>query len=87
MQNDAAPTESMMVAQKMVHKAVTSGKLSAADVAKLTFDAIDEGKFYIITHPKIMDTVQIRLDDIAKQQNPRDPFALAEQNRPVVVST
>jgi len=76
MQNSETPTASMMLAQTMTQKAVGSGKLSAADVAKITFDAIRENKFYIITHPKIMATVQMRLDDIATCTNPRDPFAL-----------
>lgn len=84
LQNDSAPTESMKVAQAMTHKAVTSGKLSAADVARITFDAISENRFYILTHPKIMATVQMRLDDIAALRNPRDPFSLKEENRPKV---
>ena len=82
LQNDAAPTESMKVAQKMTHKAVSSGKMSAADVARITFEAIRDNRFYILTHPKIMATVKLRLEDIAALQNPRDPFALKEENRP-----
>lgn len=80
--NDSAPTESMRMAQAMTHKAVSSGKLSATDVARITFEAIREERFYILTHPKIMATVNMRLEDIAKLQNPRDPFSLREQNRP-----
>ena len=82
LQNEAAPTESMKVAQKMTHKAVSSGKMSAADVARITFDAIRDNRFYILTHPKIMTTVKLRLEDIEALQNPRDPFALKEENRP-----
>ena len=82
LQNDSSPTESMKVAQAMTHKAVSSGKLTAADVAQITFDAIRDNRFYILTHPKIRATVQMRLDDIAALQNPRDPFALKEENRP-----
>ncbi len=84
LQNESAPTESMVVAQKSMHKAVTSGKLTAADVIKLTFDAVREEKFYIITHPKIMATVKMRLEDIEHMQNPRDPYALKEDSRPVL---
>lgn len=87
LKNESAPTESMMVAQKMTHKAVTSGKLTAADVVKMAFDAVRENKFYIITHPKIMATVKLRLEDIENMQNPRDPFALEEKNRPVLGET
>ncbi len=82
LQNDSAPTDSMRLAQSMTNKAVSSGKLTAADVAQITFDAIREDRFYILTHPKIMATVNMRLEDIAKLQNPRDPFALREENRP-----
>ena len=84
--NESAATESMKTAQSMIHKAVSSGRLTAADVAKITFDAIEAKQFYIITHQKIMATVQMRLDDIAKQQNPRDPFELESKNRPKVGS-
>ena len=84
LQNESAPTESMMLAQKMVHKAVSSGKLTAADVANMTFKAIREQKFYIITNPKIMATVKLRLEDIEQMQNPRDPFALQTEHRPVL---
>jgi NAD(P)-dependent dehydrogenase (short-subunit alcohol dehydrogenase family) len=84
LKNDSGPTESMRVSQSMTNKAVTSGKLTAEDVASITFEAIRENRFYIITHPKIMATVQMRLDDIAAQHNPRDPFALKEDVRPNV---
>ena len=84
--NDRAPTESMKLAQTMTHKAVSSGKLSAADVSRLTFEAIREHRFYILTHPKIMATVQMRLDDIAALQNPRDPFGMKESVRPDLAS-
>jgi NAD(P)-dependent dehydrogenase (short-subunit alcohol dehydrogenase family) len=80
--NDSKPTESMKVAQAMTHKAVSSGKLTAADISEKTFDAIRENRFYIITHPKIMATVKRRLEDIEAMQNPRDPFALKEDARP-----
>jgi NAD(P)-dependent dehydrogenase (short-subunit alcohol dehydrogenase family) len=80
--NDEPPTESMKVAQAMTHKAVTSGKISAADVAAITFDAIRDERFYVITHPKIMATVKLRLEDIEQASNPRDPFQLKEETRP-----
>ncbi len=82
MQNTVAPTASMKVAQATMQKAVSSGKMTAAEIAAITFDAIREDRFYIITHPKIMATVKMRLEDIEAQTNPRDPFALKEETRP-----
>ncbi len=68
------PTASMVASQKASEKAVTSGKVSAVEVGELTFKAIEEERFYIITHQKIMNSVKLRLDDVAQQRNPTDPF-------------
>lgn len=73
--NDAPPTPSQRVAQAMVSKAVTSGKVSAAEVAALTFQAIAEDRFYIASHPQALSAVQARAQDIVALRNPPDPFA------------
>jgi NADP-dependent 3-hydroxy acid dehydrogenase YdfG len=70
----AQPTPSMIASQKASEKAVTSGKVSAPEVCEMTFKAIEEERFYIITHQKIMNSVKLRLDDVAQQRNPTDPF-------------
>jgi NAD(P)-dependent dehydrogenase (short-subunit alcohol dehydrogenase family) len=69
------PTRSQRVAQAMVGKAVDSGKVSAAQVAGLVFDALREKRFYIYSHPKAIKSVQTRLEDIMLARNPTDPFA------------
>jgi short-subunit dehydrogenase len=76
MQNENRPTDSMIKAQQMVEKAVSSGKLTAADVANITFDAIRDRQFYILSHPNFMKLVKARLEDIAELRNPRDVFSL-----------
>ena len=76
LRNDAAPTRSQLAAGKQLQRAVQSGKLSAKDVAELTFAAIEAGRFYIITHPAIMPTVHLRNEDIEQQRNPTDPLSL-----------
>jgi NAD(P)-dependent dehydrogenase (short-subunit alcohol dehydrogenase family) len=69
------PTKSQMIQQAMTGKAVDSGKVSAADVAQLVFDAIASNQFYIYSHPKAIKSVQTRLEDILQARNPTDPFA------------
>ncbi len=76
LKNDAPPSSSMMAAQMMIEKAVSSGKLTAADVATLTFDAIRDERFFIFTHPKFLPLVQARLEDMANMRNPRDIFGM-----------
>lgn len=72
--SEEAPTPSQLIAQAMSTKAVTSGKVTAADVAKLVFDAVEAGQFYIYTHPKSLVSVKTRLDDVMQGRNPTDPF-------------
>jgi NAD(P)-dependent dehydrogenase (short-subunit alcohol dehydrogenase family) len=70
----AAPTRSQLVAQAMSDKAVTSGKLTAAEVAQFVMDAVAEKRFYIFSHPKALGNVQTRMEDIVMARNPTDPF-------------
>ncbi len=71
----AAPTRSQLVAQAMSSKAVSSGKLTAAQVAQFVFDAMDANRFYIFSHPLSLAGVRTRLEDIMSGRNPSDPFA------------
>ncbi|MBP6764252.1 MAG: SDR family oxidoreductase [Rubrivivax sp.] len=71
----ARPTRSQMIARAMSGKAVSSGKVSAAQVAQWVFDACAENRFYIYSHPKSLASVQVRLEDVMTPRNPTDPFA------------
>lgn len=71
----APPTRSQLIGQAMNDKAVTSGKVTAAEVAQLVFDATAAGQFYIYSHPKALASVQTRLEDVVQARNPTDPFA------------
>ncbi len=69
------PTQSQLIGQAMSDKAVSSGKVSAAEVAQKVFDAIASGQFYIYSHPQALGNVQSRMEAIVQQHNPPDPFA------------
>jgi NAD(P)-dependent dehydrogenase (short-subunit alcohol dehydrogenase family) len=71
---EAPATRSQRIAAAMSEKAVTSGKLTAAQVAQLVYDAMDEGRFYIYSHPKALGGVRTRLEDQVTPRNPTDPF-------------
>ncbi len=68
-------TKSQMIQQAMTGKAVDSGKVSAANVAQLVFDAVGKNQFYIYSHPKAIKSVQTRLEDVLQARNPTSPFA------------
>lgn len=77
----AGPTASQMAAQAMTVKAVESGKVSAAEVARMTFDAIRDGQFYIYSHPQALGNVAERMDEIVHMKNPGDPYKAAPHIR------
>lgn len=69
------PTQSQLIGQAMIGKAVGSGKVTAAEVAQKVFDAVAAKQFYIYSHPKAIGSVQTRMEDILQARNPTDPFA------------
>ena len=71
----APPTRSQRVARAMSEKAVVSGKVDAAQVARLVLDAVRAQRFYIYSHPRALGSVRQRLDDIVHGRNPGDPYA------------
>jgi NAD(P)-dependent dehydrogenase (short-subunit alcohol dehydrogenase family) len=76
LRNEEPMTASQRMAIKQLTKAVESGKLGANEVAELTFNAVRERRFYVLTHPKILASVQLRFDDVAQLRNPTDPLSL-----------
>ena len=60
--------------EALLRKAVTSGKLSAGDVAQKVYEAVRDGRFYILTHPRIKPSIQWRMEDILQERNPTNPM-------------
>ena len=73
---DTAPLKaSQQIARAQSEKAVTSGKVSASEVAELVFEAIAARQFYIYSHPKALGNVEQRMRAIIDIKSPPDPFA------------
>ena len=68
------PTRSQLIGQAMSDKAVSSGKVTAAEVAAMVFDAIQADRFYIFSHPRALGNVRARMEGIVNATNPADPF-------------
>lgn len=67
-------TKSQLIGQAMSNKAVSSGKITAAEVAAKVFDAISDNQFYVFSHPKALGNVRSRMENIVAVKNPADPF-------------
>ena len=70
----AQQTKSQLIGQAMSNKAVSSGKITAGEIAHRVFDAISANQFYVFSHPKALGNVQSRMENIVSVTNPADPF-------------
>lgn len=80
----SSPTASQRVAQAQARKAVEGGRMSAADVARIGFDAVREERFYVFPHPQILGLVERRTRCALDGQAPADPYQDHPWLRPVV---
>lgn len=69
-------TKSQLIGQAMTEKAVTSGRITAAEVAHKVFQAISDNQFYVFSHesPKALGNITSRMESIVAMKNPADPF-------------
>jgi NAD(P)-dependent dehydrogenase (short-subunit alcohol dehydrogenase family) len=84
--NEEVATASQLAAQALVEKAVASGKVSAAEVARMTFNAVRDGEFYIYSHNHALDSVVERMDAIVNEKLPPDPYRARPQVRELLRS-
>ena len=75
-------TASQRVAQVATEKAVASGRITAEQIAQLTFDAVRDNRFYVFTHPQILSSVRARFDAVLNGAAPADPYAARPSARP-----
>ena len=69
-------TPEAIARQQMLKKAVASGRLSADHIAMAVVQAVQEERFYILTHPRIKGAIAARMEDILQEHAPRNPMSL-----------
>jgi NAD(P)-dependent dehydrogenase (short-subunit alcohol dehydrogenase family) len=72
----AQKSKETLAREAMLRKAVSSGKVSADQVAQAVVAAVKEERFYILTHPRIKGAIRARMEDILEERAPRNPLAL-----------
>ncbi|MNF07337.1 hypothetical protein D3C80_2074950 [compost metagenome] len=53
-----------------MRKATQAGRLGAADIARITLEAVKENRFYILPHQKIKRLIGLRMEDILDERSP-----------------
>ena len=67
---DRADTAEERTRREELRTLLEKGKVTAADVADMTFEGIANDRFYIFPHPKIRRDIQTRMEDIIELRNP-----------------
>ena len=63
-------SEAERATREQVRVLLEKGKVTADDVAGLSFDAVREQRFYVLPHPRILKDVRTRMEDILALRNP-----------------
>ena len=53
-------------------KAIAAGKLSAADIARITLEAVRNERFYVLPHQKTKAAIETRMKDVLEERDPTD---------------
>ena len=75
--NTTAPTASMLAAQAASAAAVNAGRITAAEIAADTFAAISAGQFWIVPHRRILESVEVRMQEVLGLRNPSAAVAVS----------
>ena len=78
---EAPLTRSQQIGRALTEKAVTSGKVTAEQVAQKVFAAIGANQFYVFSHesPRALGNISSRMQNMVEMRNPVDPFIEAPE--------
>ena len=70
LRNDPGAETDRQARRQSLDRLVDDG-MAPAEVAGRVFEAIRNEKLYILTHPRLLKAVKVRMDDILQDRNPR----------------
>lgn len=76
LRNEPVPLSPEMQAGRAAFQAVMEAAMPPAPVADAVFDAIQNERFYILTHPEWLDVVRLRTDTLVRLENPQNPVPM-----------
>ena len=84
--DDPTRSRSAALGGAIVEKAIASAKVTANDVANLTFNAIASDRFWILPHPEALEGVRARAAALVAGDVPADPYAAIPHLRQQLVA-
>ena len=74
LQNEPVPLSPELEAGREAFRAVLEAGMAPERVAEQVFDAIQNEKFYILTHSEWTELIQLRTDKLLRLENPVSPI-------------
>ncbi|ARU05159.1 hypothetical protein CCO03_11065 [Comamonas serinivorans] len=65
----------------LLNQGVAAGTIDAADVSRMTYDAVSEGRFYVFTHPQMVENTRPRFEGMLTGANPAELYAAQPEMR------
>jgi NAD(P)-dependent dehydrogenase (short-subunit alcohol dehydrogenase family) len=75
LRNEPVPLSLEMEAGRAMFRKLTETAMPPERVAEIVFEAIENERFYIFTHPDWNEMIQMRMESLLKMQNPQNPAA------------
>lgn len=73
---DTAPmTETRKLREERIRYAVQHGRISAAEIAEMTVQAVERGQFYVFPHRKVKELIKARAEAADREVDPFDTLA------------
>ena len=73
LRNEDIPLSPQMQAGRAAFQKLVDTSMPPDRVAEIVFDAIENERFYILTHPEWRELIRMRMDSLLKMENPQDP--------------
>ena len=75
LRNEHLPLSPEMQAGRATIQKLVETSMPPEHVAERVFEAIENERFYILTHPEWSELIQMRMESLRKMENPQDPSA------------
>lgn len=76
LRQDAAKSLQRQAQDAGLRRAVQAGRISADAIAAATLQAVQDQRFWVLTHPNILGAVRARMEDLLAGREPRNPMEL-----------
>jgi short-subunit dehydrogenase len=84
---DLPPSVPRRPSAGLLDKGMTQSTLDAAEVSRMTYQAVREGRFYVFTHPDMLENTRPRFERMLAGQDPAPVYADQPEMRAALLAS